>query len=380
MQKSTMIQLKAGTGNKLRLVSGKLLHDLLQPLNAHGLVALHLREVLQQALPPEHPAFGLLDMLNHVAQSEEAQLKALRLFWRLQEAGEVSEIRLLAVRGLLEQLVESLCPGRNEVALDVSCAAELQVVADSVLLAGLLGALLDNAVAHAVSQVRVLVRQRGQRIHITISDDGAGLTVGAAGKLGTPFFRDRQHRRRGEPGLGLGIPVAVLAARQLGARIAHLPQDGGCAFRVSLAAAAPATKGRAGSAALPLRGVVLARSLKPDSQLADWLAAALGELEFCALEPEGLDFSLLAAEGGFLILDHAALDCCLESDPFRHWLAQRPVLLLLAPGEDAPALALQQVEANWQPLRIPASPSRVRSAVLALLHKGGLAGKTPEIV
>lgn len=94
--------------------------------------------------------------------------------------------------------------------------------------------LLDNAVRYATSQVTVTIEVEGDRVDMTIVDDGPGFDATVL-----PHAFDRFRRDPGSGGglgLGLAITSAILVAHRGHAAVENLP-DGGAAVRLQLPAA-----------------------------------------------------------------------------------------------------------------------------------------------
>jgi two-component system, OmpR family, sensor kinase len=104
-------------------------------------------------------------------------------------------------------------------------------------------ALVDNAVDHAASEVRVTVGQVGREVVLTVSDDGPGVPSEEAPRLFERFTSSRAEgpvpRGRRHYGLGLAL-VADVAAAHDGQVSAGARQDGspGARFTLTLPALA----------------------------------------------------------------------------------------------------------------------------------------------
>ncbi|QNE44410.1 HAMP domain-containing histidine kinase [Frigoribacterium sp. NBH87] len=103
------------------------------------------------------------------------------------------------------------------------------------------GNLLDNAVRHARSSVRVSVASRG------VDDDGRGVDDADRERVFDRLVRLDEARARGDGGSGLGLPIARAIARAHGGDVVCLPRAagggadpglGGARFELRLPAAA----------------------------------------------------------------------------------------------------------------------------------------------
>jgi signal transduction histidine kinase len=111
----------------------------------------------------------------------------------------------------------------------------LRAFADRTLLAQLLQNLVSNA-AHAAKtlaapRVRVHVYARGDRVVVSVRDNGPGIPAELQERIFEPFFTTR----RGQGGTGLGLALCREYARQLDAELSLWSALGrGACFRVSL--------------------------------------------------------------------------------------------------------------------------------------------------
>jgi len=100
-----------------------------------------------------------------------------------------------------------------------------RVHADPSLLRTVLANLLDNAARHAPrSAIRVTAREEGERVAITIADNGPGMDPQSRLRAFDPFFRAGESRE----GLGLGLFIvrAILEAHGSEANLESVPGEG----------------------------------------------------------------------------------------------------------------------------------------------------------
>lgn len=103
----------------------------------------------------------------------------------------------------------------------------------------LLDALIDNALKYSEPGTPVLVRVWGNSadVWVEVEDRGCGITPDDLPHLFRPFFRSEAARRRGVPGVGLGLAVAARIASALDGAISVATEVGrGSRFRVRLPA------------------------------------------------------------------------------------------------------------------------------------------------
>ncbi|WP_328674838.1 sensor histidine kinase [Streptomyces sp. NBC_00328] len=114
---------------------------------------------------------------------------------------------------------------------------ELHVTGSRGQLARVIGNLLDNAQRHAQDGVVVRVKRRGDRIVLTVADDGSGVPAAERERIFERFVRLDDARARDEGGAGLGLAIARDVARRHGGTLtAGEAPSGGALFELSLPA------------------------------------------------------------------------------------------------------------------------------------------------
>lgn len=125
--------------------------------------------------------------------------------------------------------VAALGPAGSRVSINVA-SQPVHVYADAGLLGTAIGHLLRNALGFSPAEHPVTVSIDGRsRPAIEIHDHGPGLDRRELSRLGTPFFRGDEARRREAPGLGLGLVVTQRIVRAQGAEL-HLASSPGAGF------------------------------------------------------------------------------------------------------------------------------------------------------
>jgi signal transduction histidine kinase len=89
-------------------------------------------------------------------------------------------------------------------------------------------------------RVWVAVTQRGERVHLTVADNGTGLPPGSEQRIFERFYRADESRSGGGAGLGLAI-AAWIVREHAGEIVAANNDSGGATFSVDLPAAPVAT-------------------------------------------------------------------------------------------------------------------------------------------
>ena len=88
--------------------------------------------------------------------------------------------------------------------------------------------LVQNAVDHAATTVRIGVSWSDHAVRVQVSDDGAGYPVEMLPRLGDPFLRrPRRRRRGGDEGMGLGLFIAKTLLERTGATVRFRNAPGG---------------------------------------------------------------------------------------------------------------------------------------------------------
>jgi two-component system sensor histidine kinase BaeS len=91
--------------------------------------------------------------------------------------------------------------------------------ADPQRVAQIVANLVENALKYASNGVRVGVRSDGERITISVDDDGPGIPPRMRDEVFKPFFRLDDARNQDEGGTGLGLAIARDIARSHGGDI-----------------------------------------------------------------------------------------------------------------------------------------------------------------
>ncbi|MEA2973670.1 MAG: hypothetical protein QOG82_2128 [Actinomycetota bacterium] len=126
---------------------------------------------------------------------------------------------------------------RGLVSVDTHAVSAGQVVGDAGQLRRALRNLLDNAERHASSAVTMSLREDGDSVELTVSDDGAGVPAEEQSRIFEPFARLDTHRARQAGGTGLGLAITRDIARAHGGEISVGSTDtGGARFTIRLPA------------------------------------------------------------------------------------------------------------------------------------------------
>ncbi|RDV03226.1 sensor histidine kinase [Undibacter mobilis] len=187
-----------------------LAHGLKTPLAALASDVVRLRASGQDAVASDIEAIGDA-MSRHV----DRELARARIRGRVRLGVEVSTALAPLVRSLVTTVART--PAAQHVTFDIDIADGFSAPFDRTDLAEVLGNLLENAVRHAKSRVRIAAGADG-RAAIHIEDDGPGIADSA---LPRALERGVRLDERGGAGLGLSIVQDVLAAYKWRLELGH---------------------------------------------------------------------------------------------------------------------------------------------------------------
>lgn len=106
------------------------------------------------------------------------------------------------------------------------------IVVPPELLGELLDILIDNACkfSEAGTPITIRVTEQNESVSISVADQGIGIEPENLASLFAPFFRAESARRRGVPGVGLGLSIARRLAGSVGGEltVASQPEQGAC--------------------------------------------------------------------------------------------------------------------------------------------------------
>jgi signal transduction histidine kinase len=207
-------------------------HELRSPLQRIRLAL----ELLPSELAPEVRA-RLGDVEVDLAELERLIDDVLTTS-RLEATGLPMHLGRVGVREMMEQLAERaahdpVTQGKS-VAVD-GVTAELELSADGPLLKRALWNLVENAAKYGAPPIRLAAERRGDRVLLSVTDEGPGIAPADRERVLEPFYRADKARTPGTGGFGLGLTLARRVAEVHGGRIVVAPAHdptGGC--RVTL--------------------------------------------------------------------------------------------------------------------------------------------------
>ncbi|WP_087929549.1 sensor histidine kinase [Streptomyces albireticuli] len=145
------------------------------------------------------------------------------------DAGTVDLARLVRAELVQRAATDRITPG-------VRITGESHTVpGNASRLTRVLGNLLDNAQRHAASRVSVTLSGQGDRVVLSVGDDGEGVPAAERERVFERFVRLDDARSRDEGGAGLGLAIARDVVRRHGGRISvGRAPEGGALFEVEL--------------------------------------------------------------------------------------------------------------------------------------------------
>lgn len=161
----------------------------------------------------------LVDSLLLLSRSDAGQLRRADT---LVDLDEVIDEALLAL-------------GPTPITIDASSVTPRQVRGDQDLLVRIVLNLLDNAVRHATSTVRIAITDRDP-VAVTITDDGPGIPATDRDRVFERFVRLDDARDRGSGGSGLGLAISRELAELHGGTLGVAEGDLGATFVLRLPA------------------------------------------------------------------------------------------------------------------------------------------------
>ncbi|KQV23039.1 PAS domain-containing sensor histidine kinase [Pseudomonas sp. Root329] len=150
----------------------------------------------------------LLDTVNEEMQRLMQLINDLLNFSRYQNGLQKLTLAPCSIEDLLEQARARFAGPAEEQGLDLLVEVQgplPRLQADQPQLDRVLDNLIDNALRHTASggQIRLQARRHGERVIISVEDNGEGIAYGQQGRIFEPFVQ--VGRKKGGAGLGLAL-------------------------------------------------------------------------------------------------------------------------------------------------------------------------------
>ncbi len=203
-------------------------HDLRTPLTSMRVAV----EALQDGVARDEDAYlaSIATDIRHLTQLVEDVFLLARL-----EAGDISFDRSpLDLADIADESVQALSPvaDRRGITLELDVGSVAMAEGDGASLGRAVRNLIDNAIRHAETEVRIHVRGDGEA-SIVVRDDGPGFPAEMAAVAFDRFSRGNEARARNGAGAGLGLAIAHHIARGHDGDLALLDGPGG-ALKITL--------------------------------------------------------------------------------------------------------------------------------------------------
>lgn len=182
----------------------------------------------------------LLERVGSNAERLQSIIEMILGFSRLEQDGVSVAATAVDVAGSVRRTVGRLRPllGRRPLRLDTDETAPAMV--DPELLDHVIENLLSNVARHTPPEtsVEVAVRRRGDRVEVSVADDGPGIPPAEVPHVTQRFYQggEAARRRVGGVGLGLALVERILVAHGVELEIDSAPGEG-ARFAFSLPAA-----------------------------------------------------------------------------------------------------------------------------------------------
>ena len=157
---------------------------------------------------PDSREADLLDTVNEEMQRLMQLINDLLNFSRYQNGLQKLTLTPCSIEDLLEQAQTRFAESASEKEIDL--LVEVQgplpwLQADQLQLDRVLDNLIDNALRHTGSggRIRLQARRHGDRVIISVEDNGEGIAYGQQGRIFEPFVQ--VGRKKGGAGLGLAL-------------------------------------------------------------------------------------------------------------------------------------------------------------------------------
>lgn len=198
-------------------------HDLRQPLQAIGNALDPIEGAIKRGQTAN--AFGLVEMATRAAANMRSQLAAILDLSRLDSGGveaELSDFDLMSlIRETMDQMRSSALSSNVDFVLDLPAGKPIFVRSDQHFLQRILTNIISNGIKYRKapgdhrSFVRLVLKEEGRFVQLSIEDNGVGIPEGVldSGAIFRPFFQLNNRHAEADKGVGLGLSIvsAMLA-------------------------------------------------------------------------------------------------------------------------------------------------------------------------
>ena len=186
------------TGQKRFL--GDVAHELCSPLARLQMAT----GILADQAPP-----NLQETVTDVREEVQQMSTLVNELLAFTKAGMQPRDVVLSAVELAPLAREALAQEDAGVRVSLAIAPDLRVLVDASLLTRALSNLVRNAIRYAgdAGPISVTATRDGDRVILTVDDEGPGVPEADLDRLGEPFFRPELSRSRESGGVGLGLAI-----------------------------------------------------------------------------------------------------------------------------------------------------------------------------
>lgn len=224
LERSLVHELQEAVDRKRQLITS-VTHEFLTPLTC---IESFSARLLEQDDPPTDEERRRLASEIHDQARELDDVMTTLLDLVMSERGRRSvNAAAVPLRTAVSSAIDAVAPllGERPVETDV---AEIEVVADPVLLVRLLTSLLSNAAKYSPPSTPIVVRATldGDAVRVDVIDEGIGIEPEAAARIFEPFWRAPQEPGRRGMGVGLALAADYVQAMQGTISVRSAPGQG----------------------------------------------------------------------------------------------------------------------------------------------------------
>ncbi|WP_254509967.1 sensor histidine kinase [Anatilimnocola floriformis] len=165
-------------------------------------------------------------------------VEALLLLTRLESSAAIPDQDVIDVGAWSQHRLETWSTHPRFADIRLTAAADIgTITTQPLLLAQIFDNLLDNALKYSEpgSRVTVAVKRVDRRVSLSVTDCGPGIAAAEVNEIFAPFYRSRDSRWQGKPGVGLGLTIAHRLSMALGGKLeVHSEPGNGSCFTLSL--------------------------------------------------------------------------------------------------------------------------------------------------
>ncbi len=210
-------------------------HELKSPLAA---IRLHAQTLQQEGVDEDRRRRFVNTILEQATRMSLLVDNVLESS-RLRSHRRPTELQSIELRPFLEELLRERQPELESVGvhlqIDLKTEAEVRATPDG--LRRIIGNLLENAIRHGdgVEHVLCRVEDHGNRVSISIEDDGSGIPKRELTKIFDRFYQVRPSGDDQRAGTGLGLSIVRGLVREIGGTVRAQARDPrGTKFSISL--------------------------------------------------------------------------------------------------------------------------------------------------